>query len=288
MLTLGSLCTGYGGLDRATEAVLGTTTAWLSEIDPAAGLVCEVRFPGVRNLGDLTVLDWSKVPPVDVLTAGYPCQPFSHAGKREGTSDARHLWPFIADALRVLRPRLAIFENVAGHLSLGFDVVLADLARLGFDAEWIVVRASDVGACHRRARLFVAAIDATAGRPTVADADAHRLTQRPEHDRAEEGKEGHHLIGVDADGRVLWGNYGNPIRRHERLVGRPHPHPVDHTGRLSARFVEWMMCLPDGWVTSVLPSRTQALEVLGNGVVPPQAELAVRVLLARMNERIAA
>ena len=158
-MNLGSLCSGYGGLDLAVESVLGTTTAWVCEYDPAPSLVLESRFPGVPNLHDLTTVDWSQVPPVDVLTAGYPCQPFSHAGKREGTNDVRHLWPHIAECLRVLRPRLAVFENVAGHVSLGFDAVLADLAALGFDAEWVVVRASDVGACHRRERLFILATD---------------------------------------------------------------------------------------------------------------------------------
>lgn len=87
------------------------------------------------------------------------CQPFSHAGKRQGTSDVRHLWPFIADAVRVLRPRYVVLENVAGHLSLGADLVLADLEETAYHAEWAVVRASDVGACHRRARLFIVAED---------------------------------------------------------------------------------------------------------------------------------
>src|SRR5690606_40192712 len=103
----------------------------------------------------ITAVPWEDVPPVDIVTGGYPCQPFSVAGKRKGTSDARHLWPNIAHALRVLRPRYAFFENVANHLRLGFADVLADLAELGFDAEWTTVRASDVGAPHQRRRLFV-------------------------------------------------------------------------------------------------------------------------------------
>jgi DNA (cytosine-5)-methyltransferase 1 len=156
---VGSLCTGIGGLDLAVEAHFGAELAWYSEIEPAPCTVLEREWPGVPNLGDLTVLDWSQVPPVDILTAGYPCQPFSTSGKRKGASDERHLWPFIADAVRHLRPRHVVLENVAGHLSLGFGTVLGDLAEAGFDAEWVCLRASEVGCCHARARVFIVAAD---------------------------------------------------------------------------------------------------------------------------------
>lgn len=152
---LGSLCTGYGGLDMA----VGIEPSWVSDIDPGAIKLLEYRYPNVPNLGDLTTVDWSQVEPVDIITAGYPCQPFSAAGKRKGTADGRHIWPHIANALRVLRPRYALFENVAGHVSLGLTDVLADLAEAGFDAEWTTLRASDVGAPHRRERIFILAVD---------------------------------------------------------------------------------------------------------------------------------
>lgn len=163
-LRIGSLCSGYRGLDMAVEEVFGGTTAWVSDVDPGANKILAHRWPATPNIGDLTTARWEDVEPVDIVCGGYPCQPFSTAGKRKGTADARHLWPFFAGALGVLRPRVAIFENVAGHLRLGFDTVLADLARLGFDAEWCLVRASEVGAPHRRERLFIYATAADAGR----------------------------------------------------------------------------------------------------------------------------
>ncbi|WP_037693648.1 MULTISPECIES: DNA cytosine methyltransferase [Streptomyces] len=156
-LRIGSLCTGYGGLDMAVQNVLGGTPVWVADNDPGASRILAHHFPLVPNLGDLTAVDWQQVEPVDVVCGGYPCQPFSTAGKRKGVFDDRHIWPHIARALGVLRPRYAVFENVAGHLSLGFDTVLADLAALGFDARWSCVRASDVGAAHRRNRLFLLA-----------------------------------------------------------------------------------------------------------------------------------
>jgi DNA (cytosine-5)-methyltransferase 1 len=192
---IGSFCSGYRGLDMAVEAVFGGTTAWVSDVDPGANQILAHHWPDVPNIGDLTTADYSQIEPVDIVCGGYPCQPFSVAGQRKGTSDERHIWPYIADALRVLRPRIAVFENVAGHLRLGFADVLADLARLGFDAEWCLVRASEVGAPHRRERLFILAVAADApreglareglrGRPAergadAADTDGHALRQQP-------------------------------------------------------------------------------------------------------------
>jgi DNA (cytosine-5)-methyltransferase 1 len=175
-LRIGSVCTGYGGLDIAVQHVFGGELAWVADNDPGAALILADHYPQVPNLGDITALDWRDVEPVDIYIGGYPCQPFSTAGKRKGTKDARHLWPHIARALGVLRPRLAVFENVAGHLSLGFDTVLGDLAALGFDADWCCVRASDIGAAHQRKRLFVFAWPADTGGPGLARRWAERAT----------------------------------------------------------------------------------------------------------------
>ena len=144
---VGSLFSGYGGLDLA----VGGTTQWWSDIEPASVKVMTARHPGVPNLGDITKVDWTEVSEIDVLTGGYPCQPFSHAGLRKVTNDDRHLWPHVLRAIREMGPRLVVLENVRGHISLGFDVVLADLASVGWSARWGVVRASDAGACHQRA-----------------------------------------------------------------------------------------------------------------------------------------
>lgn len=216
-LRLGSLCTGYGGLDMAAQHVFGGSLAWVADNDPGASRILAHRFPGVPNLGDLTAVDYRAVEPVDILTGGYPCQPFSSAGKRKGTKDARHIWPDIARALGVLRPRIAVFENVAGHLSLGFDTVLADLAALGFDAEWRCVRASDIGAAHQRNRLFVLAWPADTGSAGLARGWAARATA--------------HSRGSVAD-PVDLGEH----RARARRAGRHEPAPrrlpaADTTGR---------------------------------------------------------
>ncbi|MFT9774210.1 DNA cytosine methyltransferase [Brevibacterium casei] len=154
---IGSLCSGYGGLDLAVEEVTGGKTVWVSDVDPGACTVLEHRFPDAPNIGDMTAVDWNAVPPVEVVCAGYPCQPFSLAGRRGGTTDERHLWPYLAEGIDVLEPELLVFENVRGHLSLGFDQVVRDLHLLGYDAHWTLAKASDVGAPHRRERIFITA-----------------------------------------------------------------------------------------------------------------------------------
>ena len=155
-MKIGSLCTGYGGLDMAVEAYFNAKTVWVSEIDKHASQLIDARI-NKPNLGNLKVIDWASVEPIDVLTAGYPCQPFSHAGNRKGANDERHLWPYIKTAISILRPRFVVLENVRGHFGLGFGDVLSDLAHIGYNARWSLVRASDVGAPHRRERLFIVA-----------------------------------------------------------------------------------------------------------------------------------
>jgi DNA (cytosine-5)-methyltransferase 1 len=94
---------------------------------------------------------------VDILTGGYPCQPFSAAGKRAGKEDPRHLWPWIADGIRILRPRMCFFENVEGHISLGLSSVISDLEELGYKVSWGIFSAREVGAPHQRKRVFILA-----------------------------------------------------------------------------------------------------------------------------------
>jgi DNA (cytosine-5)-methyltransferase 1 len=151
-----SLCTGYGGLDHAAEDVFDAQLVAVSDIDAGANKILAHRYPDVPNLGDLKRIDWDAWAGVGIMTAGYPCQPFSHAGKRAGTDDPRHIFPWIVEGIRRLGPRLVLLENVRGHIVLGFPEVLGTLADIGYDARWVCLRASDVGACHNRSRLFIA------------------------------------------------------------------------------------------------------------------------------------
>jgi DNA (cytosine-5)-methyltransferase 1 len=317
---------------------VGGDLAWYSEIEPAACTVLAAHYPDVPNLGDITAVDWSAVEPVDVITGGYPCQPFSHAGKRKGTKDERHLWPYVRDAISALRPSLAVLENVRGHLSLGLADVIGDLAGLGYDARWGVVRASDAGAPHGRARVFITAYPTCGIRGTrsgrgvpesegatrlaaragiSADAVGTRLQRASDLRRINDEPDGTASISVisqtgvttyaddpgnalgseprdaqhgspesfsHADAKTIWGQYAPAVNRWEPIVGRFAPSPTvqrKDKQRLNPVFVEWMMGLPEGHVTGHGLSAAQELKMLGNGVVPQQAALALRLLGVR-------
>lgn len=300
-LRIGSLFSGYGGLDLGVQAVLGGEVAWHVEFDAAPSKILAHHWPDVPNYGDVTSIDWTSVPPVDVLTAGYPCQPFSLSGKRKGANDARHLWPYVLDAVRHLRPRYVVLENVRGHLSMGFDRVLGDLAEAGYDADWLCVPAAAAGAPHRRERVFILAYPADLGqeRPRSAWDGWNGLENRgdlppdPASARRAEGEDGSSGSGHAGEGarslepertgreraRFDWGAYATAVEQWESVIGRSAPAPtVD--GRLSPEFVEWMMGLPAGHVTGVDITRAQQIKALGNGVVPQHAALALSMLLS--------
>ena len=171
---IGSLCSGYGGLDLAVELVLGGRLVWYAETDPYAARVMAHHWPKAPNLGDIRTVDWRAASPVDVLTAGFPCQNISNAGDRVGiTGEHSSLWNAVAAAVRGLRPRLVFVENVAALLRRGFDTVQGDLAACGYDTRWLCLRASDVGGPHRRDRVFLAATLAL--RPCRLPEAAHPL-----------------------------------------------------------------------------------------------------------------
>lgn len=167
-MRLGSLFTGTGALDLAAEDVLGDLDrAWHSDVKPAAERFLAHRHPDVPNLGDLTRVwpaigplprETAAMEPVDVLTAGWPCQPHSSAGKRLGEADPRALWPNVLRAIRELRPAIFLGENVARIVTNGeLRRVIRTLAEIGYVGAWRVVAASDIGAPHQRKRCFVVA-----------------------------------------------------------------------------------------------------------------------------------
>lgn len=283
-MKIGSLCTGYGGLDLAVEAHFGAETVWCAEFDKHASQVIEQRF-GIPNHKDIKTIDWASLEPIDILTAGYPCQPFSHAGERKGTQDERHLFPYIAQAISILRPRIVVLENVRGHLSLGLKEVLACLADLGYDAKWQLVRASDVGAPHRRARIFIVAHANSNAREEsrraigdIRGASSEILNWTDREINWSGGENASHANDQHISHDRQVSQLGRRFTSRREMHMQTAPNALDQDGLLNAAFVEYMMGLPKGWVTESGLSRAQQLKMLGNGVVPQQAEYALELL----------
>ncbi|MGW3183859.1 DNA cytosine methyltransferase [Kitasatospora sp. NPDC001119] len=253
---IGSLCTGYGGLDMAVERVLGGELAWVADPDPGASAILAHHHPNVPNLGDIRAVDWADVGPVDVLTAGFPCQSVSLAGLRAGIvpGAASGLWAEVARAVRELTPSLVVIENVQGLLSAkatrgdaagvgpgsedldpatgrplalrALGAVLGDLAGLGFDAEWTSVRASDVGAAHQRTRVFLLAWPAHPQGPRLPwpqhpGRPADRGGAAADPDRV-----GGHRHRAHRPGRDEPAAHDLPAADHDRRRRRPHQRHV--------------------------------------------------------------
>lgn len=366
MTTIGSLFTGYGGLDMGVAMAVDpdARVAWTSDVEPGPCKLAATRWPDTPNLGDITQINWDDVEPVDIICGGSPCQDLSLAGKRAGMAQGTRsgLWESMAAAIETIRPRLVVWENVQGALSarayspveqepamLGNGAnrpplraagrVAGDLAALGYDCRWAVVRASDAGAPHQRARFFL--IGYPDGQPwDVRRPATPRQTQggRPQREptgpglgtlmptpTASDHKAGRHQVGTghsltqavqllptpSASDAVFglprtsgrppekstklatrleytdYGDYAPAIARWEKVTGRAAPPPTTPPRReggkpqLSARFVEWLMGLPEGHVTGpdLGLSRERQIRMLGNGVVPQQAALAVNTLI---------
>ena len=288
MLKIGSLCSGYGGLDMAVEAYFNAETVWMCDNDKYASIVIKERW-NLPNLGDLKDVDWSLVEPMDILTAGYPCQPFSQAGQRKGIEDERHIWPYIKQIISAIRPKYVVLENVRGHLSLGFKEVLKDLAQIGYDAKWRIVRASDVGAPHQRARLFVIAYPIDNGqsqgntigsKQTFTKSENNGCIANTDSHACEESQRTNPCLHSKSPGLANGQNQGQA--RHEyrfslQMDRQTVPNTLDQ-GRLNPKFVEYMMGLPEGWVTNCDMTTNNQLKLLGNGVVPQQAYYALQLL----------
>lgn len=247
--TVISFCSGYGGIERGLD-LAGVEHRVLAYVEieayAAANLIAKMEQ---GQLAPAPVWTDLKTFPahlfrgcVDIITGGYPCQPFSKAGLRKGQDDQRHLWPYILDHIKAIRPVRCMFENVEGHISLGLREVIGDLESAGYNATWGIFSAAEVGAPHQRKRVYI-----------MADTISQRLERQPRH-------------GSDSS-EPRWQS-----PQEERSVSQ---------GSLLSNATGWPPEPGLGRVVDGCLDRVDRLKLLGNGVVPQTAARAWGILSSR-------
>ena len=283
-----ALCAGIGGLELGlTIAEPGHTTVCFVEREtyPAATLVARMEDQALDHApiwSDLKTFDgrpWCGK--VDIVTAGYPCQPFTFSGKRKGSADPRHLWPHVARVIRQAGPEWVFCENVEGHLTLGFAEVTAELQRMGFGVKAGLFSAYETGASHARRRLFMLA---HANRPDEwKSGRTGNQQQRPISsgstrsrgiaNRLARGSA--HLVSVLSGGKGI----RDAGRRSADIpLFAPSPSEFATWDQVLARRTDLQPAffgLDDG-----LANRMERMRAAGNGVVPLEAALAYSTLKA--------
>ena len=263
-----SLFTGSGGGIYGTK-LLGFTTIGYVEFDNYCQSViaqrikdgifdCAPIFGDIRTFAVEYASSYRGL--VDIVTAGFPCQPFSIAGKRKGSDDERNMWPATFEVIQAVRPKWAFLENVPGLLGKHryFETILKDLSEAGYDVRWICLSAAEVGAPHKRERLWVLATN-TFGQQL----------------RQQSGW-GEEECLADAEGcglQRLCSQGGRSEGEGSRVQSKP--------SGISSREVEWWTTEPNvGRVADGVANRKYRLKTLGNGQVPSVVREAWKYLNA--------
>jgi DNA (cytosine-5)-methyltransferase 1 len=325
-VTAGSLFAGIGGFDLGLQRA-GFDIRWQVEIDPFCRQVLARHFPEAKRYEDVRTVygmadaegdgrgtrrargsacegprlfdgaQWDAtgcLESVAVVCGGFPCQPFSHAGKRIGSADNRNLWPEFARIIRQIRPRWVVVENVPGLLSIEsgwvFGTILGDLAALGYDAEWDCISAADVGAPHLRQRIWIVAYPHTNGSGSLfrtGDGEpAEGLDVASGHDVAglcaavadtnKPGLQGRERESVcECPGEWSAGS-GRASMEYPKVFGLGSGLCATEPGgqrRGRSGNADWWGVEPDvGRVAYGIPRRVDRLRGLGNAIVPQIAE----------------
>ena len=263
-----SLFSGIGGLDLAAEAA-GFETVGQCEWADYARAVLEKHWPGIprwRDIRTLTGEDFyakTGLRTVDIISGGFPCQPFSTAGKRRGEEDDRYLWPEMLRVIQEIRPRWVVGENVAGIVSMALDTVLSDLEAIGYTCEAVVIPACAVDAPHRRDRVAILAYTERNGQRKNGD-QPRAYFKRNDKTFGKERKTEFRTIGCGG-GYVPNANCERfQIAGHEPKLKEAEPE-----NRVA--FGSWWATEPNvGRVANGVSNRVDRLRCLGNAVVPQQ------------------
>ena len=266
-LTHLDLFSGIGGFALAAKWN-GYRTVGFCDNEPYAQAVLKKHWPEVQCHKDIREVRGDLYAGVTLLTGGFPCQPFSVAGKQRGKDDNRYLWPEMRRVIREARPAWIIGENVVGIIGLALDQVCSDLEAEGYEVEPIIIPACGVDAPHRRDRVWIIARN-------LADPDRGQLSQRePEGQSVQVSGEGGERVGDVANTISQRRCGGNPEGEYAEDVGQSPGHPWHNPGGVATWLPE-----PDvGRVAHGVPNRVAKLRGLGNAIVPQVAAEIIRCI----------
>lgn len=266
-MRVGSLFAGIGGFDLGLERA-GMEIRWQVENNLWCQRVLAKHWPNVTRYGDIKQVDWHTIEPVDLVCGGFPCQPFSLAGKRKGFDDDRYLWPEVVRCLDAVRPTWFLGENVPGIVNVALDQVCADLESLGYAVQAFNIPACAVDAAHQRKRIWIV---------------AHANRQGPQRHGAEcELGKGGEEVKIGRRGDVA-----DPLseQSERRLYGAEWGQrsegqaPCDGGPGRGVENVGWPVEPSVGRVAHGVPARVDRLRGLGNAVVPQVVEVLGRMMI---------
>ena len=255
------LFSGIGGFSLGLEATGGFETVAFCDYDSYCQKILRKHWPWVTIYDDIKELNHEKLnsnghTKIDIITGGYPCQPFSVAGRQQGEKDPRHVWPEYFRLIKELRPTWVIGENVSGHVKLGLDTVLENLESEGYSARTFSISASSIGANHQRERIWIVANSGCSG---GSGSEFQRKNENEikkenanQFERSSSSSQSN-MVYSDSERLEKWESIGeNFSQEYQTLIG-----------------ADWWSIEPDvGRVANGVPKRVDRLKSLGNSLVP--------------------
>ena len=280
------LFSGIGGFSLGLEATGGFETKAFCDIEKYPRQVLQKHWPHVKQYEDIKELNYERlkadgIGSIDIITGGYPCQPFSIAGRQKGEQDPRHLWPEYFRLVKELRPTWVIGENVSGHIKLGLDTVIEDLESEDYSVRPFSISASSIGANHQRERIWILAHSRRSQWP--------RAELRGENENETRKENANQFERSSSTSEVDVANT-NDERLQRQWQSRNQFTPRFNSSRESSE--EGQRTVGQGWwesepnmgrVAHGIPKRVDRLKSLGNSLVPQIPYYIGKTILEVMN-----